>query len=41
MLLPSWLLLLLCTGLGFSGLLMAYKHKRAAIVPMLIVLAIA
>lgn len=41
MLLPGWVLLLVCAGLGFLGLWMAYAHKRAAIVPVLVVLAIA
>jgi hypothetical protein len=41
MLLPSWALLGVCVGFGFSGLWMAYSHKRAAVVPALLVLAIA
>ena len=41
MLLPSWALWLLCVGLGFSALWMAYTQKRIAVVPVLIILAIA
>ena len=41
MLLPSWALLLLCVCLGMSGLWLAYTHRRTAVVPILIVLAIA
>jgi ABC-type spermidine/putrescine transport system permease subunit I len=41
MLLPGWALFVLCVGLGFSGLWMAYTHRRVAVVPVLAVLAIA
>jgi CDP-diglyceride synthetase len=40
-LLPGWVLLLVCAGLGFLGLWMAYAHKRVAVVPVLVVLGIA
>ena len=41
MLLPSWALLLLCVCLGMLGLWLAYTRRRTAVVPILIVLAIA
>jgi uncharacterized membrane protein len=41
MVLPSWELFVLCVGLGLSGLWMAYTHRRAAFVPVLVVLIVA
>jgi hypothetical protein len=41
MVLPSWELLVLCVGLGLSGLWMAYTRRRAAVFPVLVVLIVA
>jgi hypothetical protein len=41
MLLPAWVLFTISTSLGVLGLVMAYKHNWAAIVPVLAVLTTA
>lgn len=41
MLLSAWTLFTVCVGLGLLGLVLAYKHNWAAVVPVIAVLVIA